>query len=170
MDLLTMQEWSPYIVGFLIGLLNIIALKISNKPIGASTSFLKVSGMIAKVFNKEKVDKNEYYKKKKPEIDWGIMLVIGVVIGAFISSSLSGDFELTLIPSMWSNEISNDFFVRFITALIGGVFLGMGSRWAGGCTSGHGISGVSQLSIISIVAAVSFFVGGIITALLKYGI
>ena len=97
------------------------------------------------------------------------MLVIGIVIGSFLSSILSGDFSLVLVPSMWAKEISSSFFVRFIIAIFGGVLLGIGSRWAGGCTSGHGISGTSQLSIISWVASIFFFVGGIITAFLIYG-
>lgn len=163
-------QWSPYVVGALIGLLNIIALRISNKPISASTTYLKVSGMIRKIFQREKVQKNEYYSQKKPEVDWGVMLVIGVIIGSFLSATLSGDFQITLVPEMWASNFSPSFFPRFITALIGGIILGIGARWAGGCTSGHGISGASQLSIVSWVAAAAFFIGGIITALIKYSL
>lgn len=170
MGIFTETQWSPYVVGALIGLLNIVALRISNKPISASTTYLKVSGMIRKIFQREKVQKNEYYSQKTPEMDWGVMLVIGVVIGSFLSATLSGDFQLTLVPEMWASNFSASFFPRFITALIGGIILGIGARWAGGCTSGHGISGASQLSIVSWVAAASFFIGGIITALIKYSL
>ncbi len=169
MDYFLLKEWSPYIVGLLIGLLNIGALLISKKPLGASTSFLKVGGMIYGLFNKKKVAANKYYQKKKPEVDWGVMLVLGIVLGAFISSSLSGDFNLVSIPPMWSGEVSDSFPLRFIAAIIGGTFLGIGSRWAGGCTSGHGISGTSMLSPISWIATICFFVGGIASAFLIYG-
>lgn len=169
MDYFALKQWSPYIVGILIGLLNIGALLISKKALGASTSFLKLGGMFYSIFDKKKVESNEYYQKKKPEVDWGVMLVIGIVVGAFISSMLSGDFNLLTIPEMWSNEISNSFSLRFFAALIGGVFLGIGARWAGGCTSGHGISGTSMLSVISWVATIGFFVGGIISAFIIYG-
>jgi len=54
--------------------------------------------------------------------------------------------------------------------MFGGITLGIGARWAGGCTSGHGISGTAQLSILSWVAAICFFIGGIASALLIYGI
>lgn len=170
MGLFTETQWSPYVVGALIGLLNIIALRISNKPLAASTSYLKVSGMIRKIFQREKVQRNEYYTKKKIEVDWGVMLVIGIIIGSFFSANLSGDFQITLVPDMWASNFSPDFFPRFITALIGGVILGIGARWAGGCTSGHGISGASQLSIVSWMAAIAFFIGGIVTALIKYSL
>ncbi len=170
MELLMLERWSPYLVGVLIGLLNITAMVISKKPLGASTSFVKASGYFVKTFNKEKVDKNEYYQKNKPEVDWGMMLLFGIVIGAFVSAQLSGDFGSQAIPPMWENEISGSFPLRFVAALIGGIFLGIGSRWANGCTSGHGISGTSQLSVLSWVAAIGFFIGGIAVAFLIYGI
>ena len=170
MEYLMIERWSPYIVGALIGLLNIGALLVSGKALGASTSFLKVSGYIIRAFNKKKVDDNEYYQKNRPEIDWGMMLLLGIVIGAFVSSLLSGDFKIQTLPPMWEGEISDSFGLRILAAFAGGVLLGIGSRWAGGCTSGHGISGTSQLSIISWVAAIAFFVGGIAAAFLIYGI
>lgn len=170
MNVFTMVKWSPYVVGILIGALNIASLILSDKVLGASTSYVRASGFIQKAIDKDYVKNNEYYLKTAPEIDWGVMLVIGTIIGAFISAQLSGDFELVLIPPMWANEISNSFFVRFIIAVFGGIVLGIGSRWAGGCTSGHGISGAGQLSVVSWVAAIFYFIGGIITAFLIYGI
>ncbi len=170
MGIFTETQWSPYVVGALIGLLNIIALRISNKPLAASTTYLNVSGMIRKIFQREKVQRNEYYSQKTPQVDWGVMLVGGIIIGSFLSATLSGDFQITLVPEMWASNFSSDFFPRFITALIGGIILGIGARWAGGCTSGHGISGASQLSIVSWMAATAFFIGGIVTALIKYSL
>lgn len=169
MNYLMLSKWSPYIVGILIGLLNVGALLVSKKPLGASTSFMKFGGIIYKSFDKKKVKENEYYKKNSLNLDWGMMLVIGIVIGSFLSAFLSNDFSLTLIPKMWEDNISNSGLLRVSASLIGGIFLGLGARWAGGCTSGHGISGNSMLSVISFVASIAFFVGGIITALLIYG-
>jgi uncharacterized membrane protein YedE/YeeE len=48
--------------------------------------------------------------------------------------------------------------------MLGGVFLGFGARWAGGCTSGHGISGTMQLAVSSWISAICFFIGGILMA------
>lgn len=169
MDYLMLERWSPYIVGILIGLLNVGSLLVSKKPLGASTSFMKFGGIIYKSFNKEKVQNNEYYQKNELKLDWGMMLVLGIILGAFFSAILSGDFSFTLVPNMWSNEISDNVLLRFVAAVIGGIFLGVGARWAGGCTSGHGISGTSMLSVISWVAAIAFFVGGIAAAFLIYG-
>ena len=169
MDFLREATWSPYLVGGLIGLLNVATLVFSDKLLGASTSYVKTSGMVAKIFNKEKVEKNEYYSSKIPKIDWGWMLVFGVVIGAFISSRLSGTFEVVLVPDLWATEISESIFLRVLVAMFGGIVMGVGARWAGGCTSGHGISGASQLSLLSWIAAICFFIGGIIAAGLVFG-
>ena len=69
---------------------------------------------------------------------------------------------------MWAEQASASPAARWLVALIGGIFLGFGARWAGGCTSGHGISGTLQLAVSSWVAAACFFVGGIASAMLIY--
>ena len=55
-----------------------------------------------------------------------------------------------------------------MAALIGGILIGLGARWAGGCTSGHGISGTMQLAVSSWLAVVCFFIGGVFTATLLF--
>ncbi len=57
---------------------------------------------------------------------------------------------------------------RWLVALAGGLLMGFGARWAGGCTSGHGISGTMQLAVSGWVAAIGFFVGGMASAMFVY--
>lgn len=170
MDFLMLERWSPYVLGVLIGLLNIGSLLISKKALGASTSYMKFGGIIYRFFNKDKVEENTYYQKTVLKLDHGIMLVVGIVLGAFISATLSGSFDLTAVPNMWAREISDSTLIRFSVAIVGGIFLGIGSRWANGCTSGHSISGTSLLSVISWVSSIAFFIGGSAIAFLIYGI
>ncbi len=170
MDFLILVRWSPYVAGALIGLLNVGSMLVSKKPLGASTSYMKIGGMIYGLFNKKKVEKNEYYNKNELKLDWGIMLIIGIILGAFLSAQLSGSFNLTTVPTMWAKEVSDSALIRFIASVAGGIFLGVGARWANGCTSGHGITGTSQLSAISWVASVAFFIGGIAAAFIIYGL
>jgi len=168
MNWLTEVQWSPYIVGIGIGVLNWLTWLISSEPIGCSTSFSRTAGMIEKLFRGKKVEKKLYYQEVKPEVDWQWMLVIGVVIGALISSQLSGDFNLQWLPSVWSINFGNNTAIRLIVALAGGILLGFGSRWADGCTSGHGISGTMQLAVSSWISAICFFIGGILMAQLLF--
>ncbi len=99
-----------------------------------------------------------------------MMLVIGVVIGALVSSILSGDFNLQWIPSVWSLNFGNNIVLRLVVGFAGGILLGFGSRWADGCTSGHGISGTMQLAVSSWISAICFFIGGILMAQLIFNV
>lgn len=170
MEWLFMERWSPYIVGVVIGLLNCVAFLLSDKYIGCSTAYARTSGMIERIFRGAKTTQKPYYKLFPPIVDWEWMLVVGVVIGAFISANLSGQFQINWVPSKWAATFGRVPSVRVITALIGGILLGFGARWAGGCTSGHGISGTMQLAVSSWLAAICFFIGGIVAAMLIFNV
>jgi uncharacterized membrane protein YedE/YeeE len=168
MEYLSMKQWSPYVVGIGIGILSGITFLLSDKPIGCSTAFTRTSGMIEKLFRGSFVTEKAYYKKFAPSIDWEWMLVLGIFIGAFISSILSGEFKAIWVPVKWSDTFGHTPLLRWMVALLGGVIIGFGARWAGGCTSGHGISGTLQLAVSSWIAVISFFIGGIATAMLIF--
>ena len=170
MDLLNLSDLIPYISGIGIGILAIVSFLISDKAIGCSTAYARTSGMIERIFSGKRVYKKEYYKKFKPKVEWEWMLVLGIIIGAFISSVLSGSFSLEVIPSLWNKTFGSSIFFRLIFSVIGGILVGFGARMAGGCTSGHGISGNLQLSVGSYLATFFFFAGGIITAIIIYSI
>jgi len=168
MNIFSLTRWSPYLVGIFIGVLSWLSFLISKRPIGVSTAFVRLSGMIEKIFINNEVEKKEYYKKYEPIVDWEVMLVIGVIVGSFISALLSGNFEIKIVPELWIVNFGNTPIFRLIISLIGGIFVGFGARMAGGCTSGHGISGTMQLAVTSWVALFSFFIGGIISAHLLF--
>jgi uncharacterized membrane protein YedE/YeeE len=168
MNWLTEVHWSPYAVGAGIGVLSWFTWLISSEPIGCSTSFARTAGMIEKLFRGKKVESKLYYQEVKPEVDWQWMLVVGIIIGALISSLLSGDFHWQWIPSVWSVNFGHNTAIRLIVAFAGGILLGFGARWADGCTSGHGISGTMQLAVSSWISAICFFIGGILMAQLIF--
>jgi len=164
MDLFTQVRWSPYGVGISIGILSWLTFFISKRPIACSTTFAKLGGMIEMLFRGDKVEQKPYYKKLQLVVDWQMMLVLGIVIGSLFSALLSGDFRWQWVPSTWESGFGSAPLLRVGTALLGGVIIGFGSRWADGCTSGHGISGTLQLAVSSWISAVCFFIGGILTA------
>ncbi len=97
------------------------------------------------------------------------MLVVGVVIGSFLSAIISDDFQVGVwVPSLWASAFGDSVLLCIFVAVLGGIILGFGARFAGGCTSGHGISGTLQLAVSSWVSAIFFFVGGIIAAYFIY--
>lgn len=168
MQWLRLEQWSAYVVGVGIGILSWLSFVLSDHPLGCSTAFVRTSGMIEKLFRGRKVEEKPYYKQFAPTITWEWMLVVGIIIGALISATISGQFKLNWVPHKWETTVGNSLFIRWIVALIGGTIMGFGARWAGGCTSGHGISGMLQLAVSSWLAATSFFVGGIATAMLIF--
>lgn len=169
MNPLTSELWSPYIIGVGIGILVWLGFILSNKAIGCSTAYARTFGMGEKLVRGGKVKNKAYYKKFVPKIDWEWMLVLGIVVGAFFSSMLSGSFRVEMVPAVWESTFGSSMVLRFIGALIGGFLLGFGARMAGGCTSGHGISGTAQLALGSWLAFIFFFIGGILIALIIYG-
>ncbi len=168
MDWLIMERWSPYAVGIGIGVLSWLTFLLSDKPIGCSTAFSRTSGMIEYLFRGEKVKEKAYYKKFTPEMDWEWMLVFGIFFGALVSAFFSGSIRWIFVPSTWESAFGPSFALRWVVSLVGGMVLGFGARWAGGCTSGHGISGTLQLAVSSWLAALCFFIGGILTAMVLY--
>ncbi|MFO7368984.1 MAG: YeeE/YedE thiosulfate transporter family protein [Bacteroidales bacterium] len=168
-SVLTDTYWSPYAVGIGIGILSWLSFLISGKPIATSTTFARIGGMIEEVITGENVKTRPYYKKIKLKINWQWMLVVGVVLGSFLSAIISGDFQVGVwVPTLWASAFGDSAILRVLVAFAGGIILGFGARFADGCTSGHGISGTLQLAVSSWVSAIFFFIGGIITAHIIY--
>lgn len=168
LTLLTMREWSPYAVGIGIGLLCCVAFVLSDKPIGCSAAFTKSSGLLEGLVRGRKVRDMEYYRQFVPEIDWEGMLVLGIVLGSCTAAWLSGEWRLEWVPALWAATFGPACLPRLVTAFCGGLLIGFGARWAGGCTSGHGISGTLQLAVSSWLAVIAFFAAGALTAFIEF--
>ncbi len=170
MGLVSQAQWSPYIVGAAIGVLVWLIFLLSDRSLGCSTAYTRTAGMFERLFlGAKRTNAKPYYKKYFPTIDWQWMLVLGVVIGAFLSSQLASSMQWEAVPREWARIFGPSPLIRSIAALIGGLFIGFGSRFAGGCTSGHGISGTAQLAAGSWLAFLAFFAGGIATAFALFG-
>ena len=162
------RGWSPYIAGALTGLLMILSVLIAGKYFGASTTFARSAGMIEQVVSAERVGEMDYFVKYKPKIDWQFMFVIGIFAGALIASTTSRTFQLKALPDMWEKRFGPNKGTRGIVAFIGGMIAIFGARLAGGCPSGHGLSGLMQLSVSGFIAIICFFLGGIIITRILY--
>lgn len=163
------KAWSPYLAGALTGLLIILSVWITGKYFGASTSFVRSAGMIEKIFSPDKVAQMDYYIKETPKIEWQWMFVFGIMLGAVVSSLTSGSFKWQAVPDMWREKFGDNIRKRAIYAFVGGIIAIFGVRLAGGCPSGHGISGMLQLSISGYIATICFFGAGLVVARLVYG-
>ena len=158
--------WSPYLVGSLIGILTWLTFAVSDKPIGASSAYASLAGMIGKVFAKKHTLSLKYYQDNPPQLNWDFVFVLSAILGAFIASYTGGEFEIRWVPELWEKVRGNSFYGLY--GFIGGILMAFGARLAGGCTSGHGISGALQLSLASWVSLICFFIGGIIAIRFLY--
>ena len=162
------------VAGALVGLLLILATALV-KPLGVSTQYVVTDGVILHSAAPALAESNEYLSTYGEKDDWGIgygwMLVIGMFIGGGISAFVTRRFrnrDKPSLPSMWRSEFGDSTPKRLAHAFVGGGLLLFGARLAGGCTSGHVISGISQLTIGSFVFGIAVFASGILTARILY--
>jgi len=166
--------WNPYIAGALLGFLAIVSAYATTvwmgktNFLGASTTFMRAAGFIERLFSTTHVGANEYFSKEKVTIDWQFMLIIGLFIGAFISSMTDKSFKLESVPPIWKERFGPSVWKRAVGAFLGGIVAMFGARMADGCPSGHGLSGSMQLSVSSLVAVALFLGIGMIVARIVY--
>lgn len=169
------QPWPWYVAGPLIALI-MVALLLFGKSFGISSNFRT----LCSVFGAGR--HCEYFNITWRDQVWNLVLVAGLIIGGFISHYYLTDSTEVHISQETVNELQQyginnpgnalvplDIFnweslatVKGFTMLvIGGFLIGFGTRYAGGCTSGHAISGLSDLQLASLIAVIGFFIGGL---------
>jgi uncharacterized protein len=140
----------------------VMATAVADRPIGASTSYPYVGDL---VFNNTH---SIYFAKVKGAGHWEAIFLGGAFVSGFILSLFRKDFKLTLMHKNWLKYKGNNTFGRIAWAFTGGFILIFGARMAGGCTSGHILSGGMQLAVSSLVFAIFAFTGLLITGKLFY--
>jgi uncharacterized membrane protein YedE/YeeE len=164
---LTSKAWSPYVAGVIIGLLQIPTFLLMDTALGASSSYVTVAAHIASFFD-GRLGEVKYLASHLwgAKNWWQVAVVVGIAVGAFISMKLSGARRHAISP-VWARATGTPtLMTRAPLAFVAGFIMLFGARIAGGCTSGHGISGMAQLSVGSTLAVAAMFAGGILTATL----
>ena len=166
--------WSPYLAGSLAGLLAVASVLASTallgnpKYLGASTTFVRAVGLVERSVAPEHVANNAYYQAKRVRVDWQMLFVVGILFGALASSKGDRSFRGERVPPIWSDRFGPSVRRRAMGAFLGGVVAMFGARLAGGCPSGHGLSGLMQLSVSGYIAMTAFFGAGVFAAHLLY--
>jgi len=161
--------------GVALGLLLIVATYLV-KPLGVSTQFVVSDAAIAHKINSEFAENNTYLKKYGEKENWGVgygwMLVFGMLVGggitARIFASKQPEADKGSMPALWKAQFGPSRLKRNLACFGGGVLLLFGARLAGGCTSGHMISGISQMAISSFIFGAVTFAVAIMTAKFLY--
>ena len=152
-------HWS--IAGAGIGLITLGLLVAGNRRLGVSTGFENVCSLVV----------NTPYLRREnllAEGQWRFPLLAGLLLGGFLSAAFGGGWEAFWDLGIFDTEIGWGPGGKIVWMFAGGVLIGFGTRLAGGCTSGHGIFGLSNLELPSLVSTVSFMAAGIVTTNLIY--
>ncbi len=135
---------------------------VANRPIGASTTYPYLADYLTGL------TENAYFQKIQTPGHWEMIFLAGAVLAGLVFSLLKKEFQLRLIFSNWEHYKGTNSLNRIIWAFVGGFILIFGARMAGGCTSGHILSGGMQLAVSSLVFAAFVFIGLLVTGKLFY--
>jgi len=175
MSFLNSGPWPWYIAGPAIGLLVPALLFAGNKTFGVSSNLRHMCAAIMP-------SRLEYFRYDWKEIgSWNLLFILGTCAGGFLVWWLGGPQNIAISEQTrqsltnlgihdfsglaprevfsWSALLTPK---GFISVVIGGFLVGFGTAYAGGCTSGHAISGLANLELPSLVAVVGFFAGGLL--------
>jgi uncharacterized membrane protein YedE/YeeE len=136
-------------------------LLIANRRLGISTGLEDICSLVlqAPYFRRGAVLSGR---------GWRLPLLGGLLLGGFLSAVLSGGWEPTWAMGMFDRAIGLGPAGKLAWMFVGGLCIGVGTRLAGGCTSGHGIFGMANFELPSLVTTVSFMIGGIVTTQVVY--
>lgn len=166
----TAAGWPSYQVGACIGVLSWLTFLFCDRPIGASSSYASAAGLLGQRVAPTHTKRLKYFQDEPPRLNWGLVFMLFAVVGAFLGATGSGEFGGQWLPPLWETQFGpHSLPLRLLVAFAGGATMAVGARLAGGCTSGHGISGSMQLALSSWIVLASLFAGGMITAALMYG-
>jgi uncharacterized protein len=177
MDLLEYlsRPWPWYVAGPAIGLVVPLLLLLANRSFGLSSNLRHLCAVLPM--------RDDYFAYDWRRIGgWNLLVFGGIVLGGFVGGVLLDDGAAVRISAATQAElaalgVAHDpglapealFGWRamlagpgLLIALLGGVAIGFGTRWASGCTSGHAITGLASLQWPSLVAVIGFFVGGLV--------
>jgi hypothetical protein len=170
------EPWPWYVSGPMIALIMFLLIMV-GKNFGMSSN-LRTMCTICGAGNKADFFKFDWKAQR-----WNLIVVLGAIIGGFIGSELLSkdaavainlntiqDLKTLGFESAGSAYLPSEMFSlsamldikNLALLIIGGLLVGFGTRYAGGCTSGHAISGLSNLQLPSLIAVIGFFIGGLV--------
>lgn len=183
------KQWGWRASGIILGISFLLTIALV-KPIGVSTQFVILDGIVWNLVSSDLVVKDssakkgysstnaylnksggKYAKNVANPINYSFIFALAMIAGGFIASRLQSDKESkkTMVsPSIWQKKFGQSPFKRYLVTFIGGILVLIGARLAGGCTSGHMMSGMMQTSLSGYLFAIGAFSVGVPVAMLMY--
>lgn len=139
-----------------IAAVTLLLLWLGSRRLGISTGFEDVCSLVLRV---------PYFRRGSllAARGWRLPLLVGLVLGGFLSAIAGGGWSPTWDLGLFDERIGLAPAGKVAWMFVAGIFIGVGTRMGGGCTSGHGIFGLSNLELPSLITTLSFMAGGIVT-------
>jgi len=149
------------VAGAGIAAVTLCLLFVANRRLGISGGFEDVCSLLLS---------RPYFRRRDLQIsrEWRLPFMAGLVLGGFLSAVVTGGWQPTWALGMFDQTIGLGPAGKLAWMFVGGLFIGFGTRLGGGCTSGHGIFGMSNLELPSFVTTLSFMAGGVLTTQALY--
>lgn len=153
------MHWA--LAGLGIAGITLALLLIASRRLGISSGFEDICSLVlpAPYFQRGAVVSGR---------SWRVPLLLGLVIGGFLSAVLGGGWKPTWELGMFDSAIGLGPAGKLVWMFVAGLFIGFGTRLAGGCTAGHGIFGLANLERPSLITTVAFMAAGIATTQIVY--
>ncbi|OFW29074.1 MAG: hypothetical protein A3H97_15895 [Acidobacteria bacterium RIFCSPLOWO2_02_FULL_65_29] len=151
------------IAGAGIAAITLLLLFIANTRLGISSGFEDICSLVLE---------QPYFRRGAvlSGRTWRLPFLVGLFLGGVLSAVLGGGWHPTWALGMFDQTVGWGPAGKLLWMFTGGLFIGFGTRLAGGCTSGHGVFGLANLELSSLVTTVSFMAGGIATTQLLYNV
>ena len=143
------------LAGVLVGLIAVGLQWLDNLPLGATGA---AAGFL------------EWARQPRRGLTWRALFFVGIAVGAALYAGLTGRWALSFSAPGLDQRFADAPGARLLLLLGAGALIGFGARWAGGCTSGHGICGVGRLQKGSLLATATFVGTAVLTAQLVWGL
>lgn len=179
------MTWDWKLGGVLLGVVFFAAVLLV-KPIGVSTQFVILDGILADIVSPDFITPTEdgytstnaymaksggkYAGNAANPLNYSFVFVLAMAAGAFLSALLKGGIgsEERRLPAIWRANFGDTPWKRYLVAFVSGFVVLYGARLAGGCTSGHMMSGMMQTSLSGYIFAAGAFLAAIPTAMFMY--
>jgi hypothetical protein len=153
--------WPFWLSGLAVGAMVVLFAWIAGKAFGVSSSYGSVCGLISR---------SSFFKDRPYGERWRLWFLLGFPLGGLLSAALAGRLQPTFRIGTFETLFGESMLVKAGVLVAGGFLIGYGARWAGGCTSGHAITGLAQGSRASLIATVGFFVAGVVVTQVLFAV
>ncbi len=149
------------VAGLALGAITLLLLWVTNQRLGISTGFENLCALVVKA---------PYFRRAEVtgSTHWRLPFLGGLVLGGVLSAVTSGGWAPFWDLGLFDEAIGWGPAGKLAWMFAGGLLIGFGTRMAGGCTSGHGIFGISNLERASLESTLAFMAAGIVTSNLVY--